>query len=379
MRIGFDAKRAFHNTRGLGNYSRILIDGLIKYYPENQYFLFGKKPKTGVGASWMNTCNDSTVMIEPRVTSSVGQALWRSWEMSKPIRENKIDLYHGLSHELPLRMNNNTRYVVTIHDLLFLRFPQYFKWIDIQIYLRKIQFSCKHAHRIIAVSEQTRDDLINFLKVPTEKIEVCYQSCSPAFYQRASDLAIADVKHQYDLPAEYFLFVGALVRHKNIERILEAVAMLQANLQLPLVIVAKPNKYKLTLLQKINRLNIADKVIFVDYIASEHMPMLLQAAKLMIWPSLFEGFGIPIIEAQFSRLPVITSNLGCFPEAGGKGAYYVDPNNSEEISKAITHLMTQNDLYAEMQELGYEHAQKFHLKNTSAGLMKIYSQVAKIE
>ncbi len=376
MKIGFDAKRAFQNTRGLGNYSRNLIDGLLDYYPENEYYLFGEPSENEVCANWFRTVSDRVHLITPNTTSSITKALWRSYSMGKYIEGNHLDVYHGLSHEIPFRKKNkSTKYLVTIHDLLFLRFKENFKWVDIQIYLSKIKYSCRNADLILAVSEQTRQDLINFLHIPEEKIIVNYQSCSRLYYSEREIQMVEKVKKKYCLPENYYLFVGALVKHKNIDRIIEALAILPDEIQYPLIIVGNTTRYKIELIKKIRRLRLENHIRFMNYVEPEDMPEIYRLAKIMVWPCLFEGFGIPIIEALFSGLPVITSKGGCFPEAGGPGTCYVDPLRPEEIATAIQKIATDNKLHLKMKNDGYEYVSRFKLSNTTKDLMNIYSLI----
>ncbi len=379
MRIGFDSKRAFQNTRGLGNYSRNLINGLLNDYPDNRYYLFGQPSIDNECANWYNSVANQVTIVSPNLGTFLKRKLWRSYLMENDINNCQLDIYHGLSHEIPFKSKNkHTKYIVTIHDLLFLRFKQNFTWIDIQIYLSKIKYSCKHADLILAVSEQTKQDLIDFLHIPEDKIVVNYQSCSSLYYQEQDHTIKALVKEHYHLPDDYYLFVGALVKHKNIERIIEALSMLPKELQHTLVIVGKETNYKKQLVEVIEKHQLTDKVQFINYIQNEHLPSVYQLAKLLIWPSLFEGFGIPIIEALFSKLPVITSNVGCFSEVGGEGACYVNPESAPEIAEAIESIVTNPVRYAEMQDKGYSYVQKFHIKNTSAHLMELYSKLKTI-
>lgn len=376
MRIGFDAKRAFQNHRGLGNYSRNLIDGLAGYFPENEYILYGRKPGRGELLQWTDTLPPQVKISEPASKSKVYAPLWRSYFVNNEIASDQLNIYHGLSHEIPLKKGHTqTKYIVTVHDLLFLRFKQNFTWTDRQIYLSKIKYSCKNADLVLAVSEQTKADLINFLNVPEEKIKVAYQSCSTLYYKEVDNLSKNAVRQKYRLPDDFLLFVGALVKHKNIDRIIEAVALLPEETKLPLVIVGRSNSYKKQLLEVVSKFQLDNKVIFLDYVDIADMPAIYQLAKMLVWPSLFEGFGIPIVEALFSKLPVITSNVGCFSEVGGKGSVYVDPNNSEEISKAIHDILTNRSLSAKMQQVGVEYAQKFHIQNTTARLIDLYSSL----
>ncbi|MBN1926425.1 MAG: glycosyltransferase family 4 protein [Prolixibacteraceae bacterium] len=376
LNIGFDAKRAFQNTRGLGNYSRNLISGLLEYCPGNNYFLYGAKPSEYDLIKWMQDLPETTKIRAPHKSSRLLQAYWRSHGIIKSINTDQIDIYHGLSHEIPLNAKNiKAKKVVTIHDLLFLRFKQNFSFADRNIYLSKIKYSCRNSDRVISVSNQTKSDLINYLGIGEEKIDVVYQSCNQNFYRTVSFDDRQKIKNKYRLPDRYLLFVGALVKHKNIERILEALAMISASELIPLVIVGKPNSYKEVLLKLITKLKLEKHVIFINYISNADMPAVYQMAQILVWPSLFEGFGIPVIEALFSNVPVITSNIGCLTEVGGEGSYYVDPNKPEEISNAISKIISSDSLAAHMQKVGRKHVEKFHVKNTTGRLMEIYSSL----
>ncbi|MCF8358690.1 MAG: glycosyltransferase family 4 protein [Prolixibacteraceae bacterium] len=376
LTLGFDAKRAFKNTRGLGNYSRNLISGLVAYYPQNNYFLYGARPSEYDLIKWMQSLPDSVKIRSPKNASKLIRNYWRSYGMAKNINSDHVQVYHGLSHEIPFGANRiKAKKMVTVHDLLFLRFKQNFSAADRKIYLSKIKYSCTNADRVVAVSRQTKSDLVNFLKVPEEKIDVVYQSCNPGFYTRASADKMERTRQKYGLPGQYLLFVGALVKHKNIDRIFEAMALLNNAERLPLVVVGKPNRYKNILLKKVVKLNLQNHVVFLNYVADADMPAVYQMAKALVWPSLFEGFGIPVIEALFSNLPVITSNVGCLTEVGGAGSLYVDPNKPEEISNAIHQIISSESLSSNMQKVGRIHAEKFHVKNTSRQLMQIYSSL----
>ena len=378
MKIGFDAKRLLKNTRGLGNYSRNLIFGLSQYYPEHDYLLYGNNSHKEIYHEWVKNLK-STKIIKPYCKSKLGELIWRSSLILKDIEAENPDIYHGLSHEIPFgKKSGKTKYVVTIHDLLFLRYPNHYKWLDAKIYLQKVKYACQNSHLILAVSQQTKDDLINFLHIPEEKIVVNYQSCNNSYYSTQGDEVKNDIRTRYQLPECYYLFVGALVKQKNIGRIIESLHLLPKEIQYPLILVGK-GEYKAELLQIIKKFRLSDKVKFIDYIPDSDMPVIYQLASILVWPSLFEGFGIPIIEALFSKLPVITGNTGCFPEVGGPMSSYVNSHSVDEIALAIIKIMNDKKHYSMMQLKGFEYVQKFHIKNTTKELMSIYTNLSKSE
>lgn len=376
MKIGYDAKRAFHNSRGLGFYSRNLISGLIQLYPENEYSLFGSVPKSGDNFEWLKTVKSQIEIVSPKHTNKIYQSFWRSRACAKDIFNKKVDVYHGLSHEIPVGLKpSKVKTVVTVHDLLFLRYKEYFSLVDRKIYTSKIEYSCANADRIIAISEQTKEDLINFLDVPESKINVLYQSCSPLYYTEESTDKHQEVRLKYNLPQNFFLFVGALVPHKNLKQVIKALTHLKPERRYPLIVIGKGHSFKSELIQYATKFNVEKNIRFIDYVSNEDMPSFYQLSEMLIWPSLFEGFGIPIIEALFSKTPVITSNMGVFPEVGGPSSLYINPHISEEISEAINLILDDQKHRETMINSGFEFVQKFHRENTTKQMMEFYKQL----
>jgi len=300
--------------------------------------------------------------------------------LSKTLIKDGLNIYHGLSHELPRNIHKTSiKTVVTIHDLLFIRYPQLYPFIDRKIYHAKFRYSCKIADKIVAVSEQTKKDIIEFFNIDPKKIQVVYQSCSSIFYTKADQQTKAALRTKYKLPAEFILYVGAITERKNLLSLLKATDQLQPKLKVPLVIVGNGKSY----LQKIKahtvsdnrRIHLEKQVIFLQHIPSRHLPAIYQMAQLFCYPSLFEGFGIPIIEALHSKTPVITSTGSCFSEAGGASSIYVPPKDIEALTAAIEKVLTDNELRKKMIDDGYQYVQKFHPKNTSAQLMSLYERV----
>ncbi len=184
MNIGFDAKRAFHNSTGLGHYSRTLIRSLADCYPEHQYYLFNPKPSSLFSFPEKNIQEVRPASFINNIFSSV----WRSSWVKNDLKKYKIDIYHGLSHEIPVGIQKTgIKSVVTIHDLIHERHPEQYNAIDVKIYNKKFRYACANADKIIAISEQTKKDIIEFYKTPEEKITVCYQSCNPAFSTAVSE------------------------------------------------------------------------------------------------------------------------------------------------------------------------------------------------
>lgn len=370
MKIGFDAKRAFNNVAGLGNFSRNSISALVKQYPENQYFLFNPGNRRP-----LYIAPESSIELKPEnLWWKTFKFIWRSIQISKLAKEIKLDVYHGLSHELPVGIEKTgAKLIVTIHDLIFLRYPEYYKKIDRKIYDQKFRYACRKATRVHAISEQTKQDLIFYFSVPEEKITVIYQSINPVFYTRANNDFRYNLRKKYQLPKKFLLSVGTVEPRKNLLGLLEG--MINTKTYIPLVVVGKTTDYQ----HKVQKFIEADlnrlQVYFLPRIEDEELAALYQMAEVLVYPSLFEGFGLPVAEAQASGCPVITSNLSSLPEAGGDGAYYIDPEKPEEIGKALKTLLTDQALRKSLIEKGKINAQRFTPANFAVQIKQLYNSV----
>ncbi len=380
MIIGFDAKRAFCNERGLGNYSRNIIDQLLEFYPENKYVLFTPKTNAKITDKWQSykRCE----VIGPRnFFWKKAHPVWRSLKLNSEIKKNNIDLYHGLSHELPAGINKSkVKSIVTIHDLIYLRYPEYFPWIDRKVYHRKFSHSVKAADLVVAIGEQTKRDLVEFLKIPECKIVVHYQSCHESFYELLSEGVISNFLKKYNLNYKnYILNVGAFEERKNQKNLIRAYSLLlqqNPNLGIPLVLIGKGGSYIEQCKELVSELGITSHVLFLQNIEMDELPKLYQGACLFCFPSFFEGFGIPIIEALFSKVPVITSFGSCFPEVAGPSSWYIDPYKIGNIAEVMFEVLTANKgTLFDRVATSYKFVQKFHKMNTTKELIDIYRRV----
>lgn len=381
MNIGFDAKRAFHNGTGLGHYSRTLIRSLAEYFPEHAYYLFNPKASTT-----FNLAGPLLHEVQPAgFFNQLFRSAWRSSWVKKDLKKYQIDLYHGLSHEIPVGIQDTgIKSVVTIHDLIHERHPEQYNAIDVKIYNKKFRYACAHADQVIAISEQTKRDIMDFYGTPEEKISVCYQSCNPAFGQTISEQEKERVKKQYGLPAQYFLYVGSLIERKNLLNICKALFLLRSELDIPLVVIGDGGQYKQQVKDFVNQNGLEKKVIFLseqevarssaEFRSAAIFPAIYQSAIAMIYPSFFEGFGIPVLEALWSRLPVITSKVSCLPEAGGPGAHYVNPANADEIAAGMMNILNDAAYADELRTKGWLHAQEFTQQKCATAVIDVYNK-----
>jgi glycosyltransferase involved in cell wall biosynthesis len=384
MNIGFEAKRAFVNDTGLGQYSRTLASSLAQYYPQHQYFLF--TPKAGSLFSTLHRHNMHTV-LPSKPLHRLWPSLWRSHWVTQDLKKLQIDLYHGLSHEIPHGIHKTgIPTIVTIHDLIHERYPEQYAFIDRKIYSRKFKYACHHAQKVIAISRQTKDDIVDFYGIDEAKIEVCYQSCHPMYMERVDEDTRQMVRQRYQLPKQYLLYVGSIIERKNLLTICKALQHLQRDTQVPLVVIGKGKDYRQQVVSFLEEAGLDKQVIFLSYqsqllphghIDAKDFPAIYQMAAMLIYPSFFEGFGIPVLEALWSKTPVITSNVSCLPEAGGDGAFYVNPHDAIEMAQTIHLILHQPGKVQAQIEKGYRYAQHFTNEKTAAHVYHVYETLMK--
>ena len=370
MRIGFDAKRVFYNKSGLGNYSRDIILSLYQKYPEEEYILYTPSVKGSIAFLPSNRVGIAT---PPLGFGNLRSKYWRTVLLTKRLDRDGVDVYHGLSHELPYNIHKTkVKTVVTIHDIIFMRYPQWYGFIDRSIYKRKVVYSCRIADQIIAVSEQTKLDLMEFLGISEDKIRVIYQGCNDIFRNQVTTDDLLKIRKKHGLPSQYILYLGTIEERKNLLTVLKAIH--QAGIEIPLVAIGRATKYMLKVRKYIHHHSMKN-IHFLHSLPSDDLPAIYQGARLFVYPSLFEGFGIPILEALNSRTPVISSKGGCFGEVGGKYSLYVDPMNAEEMAEAIKTVLADEVLQKKMSDEGYKHAQKFNKELIAEQMMSLYKSL----
>lgn len=370
MRIGFDAKRAFNNASGLGNYSRYTINGLARFYPKNDYRLYTTSLSNKI--NYQPPENARTIL--PRgLAARTLKSYWRSVNLGKYLRKDSIDIFHGLSNELPLHIGRSgVQSVVTIHDIIFIALPELYKPIDRKVYLKKTRNAIEAADRIVAISSQTRKDLVEILGAEEEKIRVVFQGCHPWFYEPLSEETRNEARQRFNLPEQFVLYVGTIEKRKNLLEIVRAMHI--GGIDLPLVAVGKKTPYIDEVRAYLTKHRI-DNIYFHDFVPSNDLPAFYQLAEIFVYPSSYEGFGIPVLEALNSGVPVVTSRGGCLEETAGPAGLLVDPGNTEELSVTIRKALEDSGLRKKMIAEGKQHALKFREEETIPGLYRVYEEL----
>lgn len=382
MNIGYDGKRAYQNKTGLGNYIRSLVAILTQHYPDNHYFLFAPK-KTDL----FNVEDFSHVKAIFPATAFYKKfpALWRRSGMVKDIAASQLNIFHGVSNELPKGIQHTgVKSVVTVHDLIYERFPKTYKFDERYVHRWKIKHACKVADAVIAISQQTKNDLIEFYKVPEEKIFISYQSCNPIFQQNISDEEKAVTKKRYNLPDEYFLFVSSIAPRKNLITLCKAMVFLKNSINIPLVVIGNGKKEKEEAKALMAANGISERLILLNelpqsknnsFTTAADFPAIYQQALALVYPSIFEGFGAPLLEALWSGLPVISSDASCLPEVGGDAALYFSPYDAKKLAEHMQQVATNKNLVKALKEKGFHQARKFTTEAYAESIMNVYKTI----
>lgn len=372
MKIGFDAKRAFLNSSGLGNYSRNTLNALRKYFPGNSYQLFTPEITDKLFKN-----HKKFQVFSPRgfIAKNINP-LWRSVLLLSQLKRNDVELFHGLSNELPKGIDKSKiPAVVTIHDLIFMRYPEFYNIIDRKIYFKKVRNACHAATKIIAISRQTKQDIVTFLQIPPEKIELIYQPVSSVFFEKQNTDEALKI---YDLPGDFILSVGTLEPRKNQLSILRALHA--QKIKTKIVFVGKQNApYFKEMMQFIAEHEMSKQVMFLSDLPEEELAALYRAALFSVYISVFEGFGLPVIEAMASRCPVITSTVSVLSETAGDAALLCNPAQIEDIGEKLKILTESRELRDTLIQKGKKRAEQFHPEIYARQLISLYTEIVNAE
>ncbi len=374
MKIGYDSKRAANNFTGLGNYSRYVIGGVSKNYINANFTLY--VPRTSSNNEYQALFSNSSISeVSPK--STLGKkipSLWRSFWISNQIKKDKIDIYHGLSNELPFGINRTgAKSIVTIHDLIFLRLPKCYKFFDRLIYNYKFKYACKKANYIVAVSECTKRDIIEYYGINPDKILVIYQGCNSMFQKPVSENLKKEITEIYNLPKRFILNVGTIEERKNLFLIVKSLSQLPDDVHI--VAVGRKTKYSDIIMEYVVNNGLTSRVHFLHNVNFTHLPAIYHNAEVFAYPSRYEGFGIPIIEAINCGIPVIAATGSCLEEAGGEGAYYVSPDSVEEFVDCANKLLNNKELAQDVINKGKSHIRKFDNTLLAKNMITLYKKI----
>jgi len=360
--IGIDASRmAWARRTGTEQYTAHLVEALTRLETYHHLTLYFNRLPSPPPA-WPEQVQVRTMPF-PRLWTH----LRLSWEMAR----RPPDLLFVPAHVLPLWRPR--RSVATIHDLGYLFFPQaHPRRRRLELHL-STAWNARVATRVIAVSRATRDDLVRIYRVPAERVEVVYHGVEERFHPQEDPAALA----RYHLPERYFLYLGTLQPRKNLERLLEAYAHLPAGAP-TLVLAGARGWYYQRIAATIASLELERRVLLPGYISDQDVPAVLGAATALVYPSLYEGFGLPALEAMACGTPVIASRASSLPEVVGEAGLLVDPLNVEEIAAAMQRLLDDPALGQELRRQGLEQARRFTWERCARETMMVLEKALEV-
>lgn len=361
-RFGF-TKDGLPNRVGSSEFTYQLLMALNKLDKDNKYFVYLPVRPT----EDMPKESESWQYI---VFSS--KKLWTLFGLSKKLAGNpqSLDIFFSPTHYSPI---THIKTVISILDISYLHFKNLFKKLDLYKLKYWGGYSIKKAKKILTISDSSKNDIIESYGLSSDKVSVVCPGIKQDLRFKIKDLSMEDFRKKYGISKDYILFVGTLQPRKNITRLIEAFSKLETNTDL--IIVGKKGWQFEEILAAPKKFNVENKVKFFHDVEEEDLPNFYKNAKMLVLPSLYEGFGLPVIEAMANDCPVITSNVSSLPEAGGDAALYVDPEDVLDITTNIKKLLEDENLRTKMIEKGREHVKKFSWEKAARETLRVLEEV----
>lgn len=371
MRIGISGQLLKGRHTGVEHYISNLMRYIVRCNGENEYVFYVNRAYTE------NDMPIEGLRIRESGIPGISRSMRFLWEQSYlPIllAKDNIDVFHAPGYTMPLM--TTTPSVVTIHDAIAMKFPQYCTRMNYLHYRLVLPPTAAKAKRIITTTGYTRNDIVNTLGVPEDKIDVVPLGVHESFAPIEDRQVLASVKHRYGLPPELVLFVGNLEPKKNIGRIIEAFNTLRISWSIPhaLAVVGRKEWLFRDLARMVRLLGLEPHVFFLGNVSLSDLVLLYNAADVFVFPSLYEGFGLPPLEAMACGTPVVTSNRSSLPEVVGDAAVTVDPLNTREIVEAVHSVLTDGELRRELRERGLNRVRLFSWESTAWKTMGVYKK-----
>lgn len=378
LTVGYDAKRALFNNTGLGNYSRLVVGLMAERHPDWQLGLYSPRDaaRASERAAGMLAMPNVDVRCPDGKFGRMLPSLWRSVAgMGRQVAADGVRLFHGLSGELPpdLARFPQVKSVVTVHDLIFRRCPENYSAIDRRIYDRKFRHAVGQATLVMAISECTRRDIIEFYDADPSKIMVVRQGCHEIFSRPVGAEAVAEVRKRYGLPGRYIVAVGTVEVRKNQGLAVKALPALPKDVAL-VIVGGDHGRYSAELEALAAKLGVADRVVRLRGVPLADLPALYAGAAFSSYTSRYEGFGLPLVESLSCSTPVIAATGSCLEEAGGDGALYVAPDDVDAYVGASLRLLDSPEERNRLVEAGRRHVATLSGDAFAAGIEAVYAE-----
>ncbi len=369
MRIGIDATALPPQLYGAGNYTVNLILALLKVDVANEYVVFTKPSHASLFEG-----HARPQIVQARLASRMLRVIWEQSALPLLARRHHLSILHSPHYTLPLLTNCKT--IVTFHDMTFFLYPQLHQGYKRVFFKTSIRLSARRANAIIADSESTRRDILRILKPNAQHVFAIPLGISEKFRRIVNVLEIERIRSKFNLPERVVLYVGTLEPRKNLPVLMRTFKeLVDRGLNYSLVIVGKKGWQYAEIFQTLEHSGIQERVIFLDYVPETDLPFLYNAADLFVYPSLYEGFGLPVLEAMACGVPVITSNVSAMPEMAGDAGLLVDPRNTDEWADAMQLVLTDRALHDKLAYKGLERSKLFSWERTARETLAVYEHV----
>jgi glycosyltransferase involved in cell wall biosynthesis len=367
MRVAIDTRK-IHDF-GVGTYIRNLLRQLARIDRDTEYVLLCREPDLGIAAQLGPNFRS---VREPSPNYSLREQIHVPWVL----RRERPDVYHAPHYVLPAAVR--CRSVVTIHDCIHLMFPQYLPNRAAYAYARASMWaSARRSNRILTVSEASKRDILDLFNVKPDKIVVVYNAIDEHFSATPSDEHVARIRERYQLDHKFVLYVGNIKPHKNLVRLIEAFSQLRrTHDDLKLLIIGDEISKLPALRRAVHRHKLHKYVRFLGYLKDDTLAVLYRLASVFVFPSLYEGFGLPALEAMASGTPVVTSNVSSLPEVTGDAAVLVDPYDVESIGNGMRRILDDPRFAEELRRKGLQRAREFSWERSVEKTQRVYREVA---
>jgi glycosyltransferase involved in cell wall biosynthesis len=365
--VGIDGTPLLGERSGVGNYTGRLLAALLETNPEWRFLLYSNRPFTALEPGL-----EGLEQIPGYLPQS--RWLWMQMMLPRVVARSQPDLCHFTNALAPLWLNRP--YVLSIYDATLFLYSRYHPRTRLLAIRLLLPMAARRASAVITISDSARQDLLQVLKIPPEKIHVVYGAAPQHFRQVTNAGQLASLRQKYGLPEQFLLYVGTLEPRKNLTRLVQAFSRLKEQGHAHKLVLAGPWGWSMNgFHQQIEELNLADRVQLLGYIPDEDLPGLYSLATAFVFPSLYEGFGLPPLEAMACGTPVLSSRNSSLAEICGDAAYLVDPRDVENLAEGLRRVVADADLRAQLSESGRRRAQEFSWERAARETVAVYEGV----
>lgn len=373
MKIGINATLVKEQNSGSGFYIINLINSLTKFDKKNEYYIFINRNFYDV---FIKNKKSNFIVIDKRFKNRIIRVLWELLILPFEIRKRKIDVLHCPNYITPL-IKLNFKLIVTFHDLTFFLFPEKYTFLKRIFYKIMVPYFINISNSIISDSNNTKKDLLRFFKINKDKVKVIFLSYPEYYNSKEDEESAKKTLEKYGILKDFALFVGVIEPRKNILSILKAFVNINNEINMDLVIVGRKGWYSKEIdnyLNNLNQLQLKNRIIFTGFVSEEDLVHFYRSAMMFIYPSFYEGFGLPPLQAMACGTPVITSNISSLPEIVDDAAVKINPDDISQLEESIKLLYNNPLKREELIKKGLEQCKKFDEKNFSLDTIKVYEE-----